>query len=593
MPGTYSSEPALTSLTVTPGTLGPAFNSYGFLYSVLDVPHTNDQITLNATAKTGYTISWHPAADADPNTDGHQVGLEVGYNRIFVSVDHDQGVNSFLYEVIVKRAGSSQQQLANTPATGQPLISGKARVGEVLEVDTSGISDGDGLTNAAFTYQWLADDAEIAVATGPTYTLVEAELGEAVKVRVSFTDDGGNNETLTSVATTAVSAALPPPDNVRAVTQKSGAVELTWQSPDGAPVTGYRIERRRAGENRSNQQRSVGSPKAHHTLVEDTGSAETGYTDESAEKGVEYEYRVTARNEAGPGGASDWVRAGPASASNNPATGLPSIIGTTQVGQTLKADITGIADADGLTGATFSYQWLADDAPIDGATGSTYTLAEADAGKAIKVGVTFTDDADNVETLTSAVTEAVEASTNTPATGAPTISGTTQVGQTLKADITGIADADGLSGETFTYQWVSGDGTTDTDIEKATDSTYKLVAADQGRYVRVRVTFTDDGGNEETLTSAPTEPVLGDGLPGAPRNLTATAGNKEVTLSWEPPADNGNAPATRYRIEWRIDGKDYDKNALGHIAKYHLYDERPGQSGQWSQVLLPGKGRER
>ena len=107
------------------------------------------------------------------------------------------------------------------------------------------------------------------------------------------------------------------------------------------------------------------------------------------------------------------------------------------------------------------------------------------------------------------------------------------------------------------------------------------------------MTFTDDGGNEETLTSAPTGPVWGDGLPGAPRNLTATPGNKEVTLSWEPPADNGNAPATRYRIEWRVDGKDYDKNHWGTVAKYDLYDERPGQSGQWSQVLLPGKGRER
>ena len=36
-----------------------------------------------------------------------------------------------------------------------------------------------------------------------------------------------------------------------------------------------------------------------------------------------------------------------------------------------------------------------------------------------------------------------------------------------------------------------------------------------------------------------------------------TAGDREVTLSWEPPADNGNAPATRYRVEWRVDGKDY------------------------------------
>ena len=95
------------------------------------------------------------------------------------------------------------------------------------------------------------------------------------------------------------------------------------------------------------------------------------------------------------------------------------------------------------------------------------------------------------------------------------------------------------------------------------DSTYKLVAADRGKSIKVRVTFTDDGGNEETLTSAPTAPVWGDGLPGAPRNLTATPGNKEVTLSWDPPDDNGNAPATRYRIEWRVDGKDYDKNHWG------------------------------
>ena len=77
------------------------------------------------------------------------------------------------------------------------------------------------------------------------------------------------------------------------------------------------------------------------------------------------------------------------------------------------------------------------------------------------------------------------------------------------------------------------------------------------------MTFTDDGGNEETLTSAPTAPVWGDGLPGAPGNLTATPGNKEVTLSWDPPEDNGNAPATRYRIEWRVNGKDYDQNHWG------------------------------
>ena len=186
-----------------------------------------------------------------------------------------------------------------------------------------------------------------------------------------------------------------------------------------------------------------------------------------------------------------------------------------------------------------------------------------DAGKTRIVRASVTDGTSNAEALTSEPTTPEEDQPNTPVTGLPTISGTAQVGQTLTADITGISDADGLSGETFTYQWVSGDGTTDTDIENATDSTYTLVAADQGKSIKVRVTFTDDGGREETLTSAPTGPVFGDGPPGAPRNLTATPGNKQITLSWDPPADNGNAPATRYRIEWRVDGKDYDKNHWG------------------------------
>ena len=94
---------------------------------------------------------------------------------------------------------------------------------------------------------------------------------------------------------------------------------------------------------------------------------------------------------------------------NSEATGAPTVSGTARVGETLTASTTGISDSDGLTGATFTYQWLADDAAISGATGSTYTLVAADAGKAVKVQVSFTDDADNDETLTSAATSAVEA----------------------------------------------------------------------------------------------------------------------------------------------------------------------------------------
>ena len=95
----------------------------------------------------------------------------------------------------------------------------------------------------------------------------------------------------------------------------------------------------------------------------------------------------------------------------NPATGLPTVSGTARVGETLTADTSGIADADGLSGATFSYQWLSSrDTDIQGATGASYTLVPADAGKTIKVRVGFTDDANNEETLTSAPTATVAAS---------------------------------------------------------------------------------------------------------------------------------------------------------------------------------------
>ena len=92
---------------------------------------------------------------------------------------------------------------------------------------------------------------------------------------------------------------------------------------------------------------------------------------------------------------------------------------------------------------------------------------------------------------------------NRPAAGAPAINGTAQVGATLTADPSGITDADGLSGVSYTYRWIRVDGGTETPITGATSDTYVPVAADVGKQVKVEVTFTDDGGNIETLESGP------------------------------------------------------------------------------------------
>ena len=340
----------------------------------------------------------------------------------------------------------------NHPATGAPAISGAVQVGETLTADTSGIADEDGLDNVSYSYQWLSSrDTEIDGATGSTYTLQARDLGKIIKVRVTFTDDAGNEETLTSAATDAV--------------------------------------------------------------------------------------------EARP---------------NIPATGAPTISGTAQVGETLTADASGIADKDGLTNATFAYQWLADGADITGATGVTYIPVAADEGKAMNVRVTFTDDAGSEEELTSAVTASVAAKANTPATGAPTISGTAQVGETLTADTSGISDIDGLDNATYSYQWLT---SRDAEISGATNDSYTLVSTDEDKTIKVRVTFTDDAGYEESLTSAATTAVAAT-VPGAPGSLSVSVNDTgKLDVSWSAPGGNGGTAVSGYRVQWKESDDSWDTPA--------------------------------
>ena len=76
---------------------------------------------------------------------------------------------------------------SNGAPQGKPRISGTPFVGETLTASADGIEDADGLTGASYAWQWLSNDgsqdADIPDATGPTYTLTEAEDGKTVKVQ--------------------------------------------------------------------------------------------------------------------------------------------------------------------------------------------------------------------------------------------------------------------------------------------------------------------------------------------------------------------------------------------------------------------------
>ena len=112
---------------------------------------------------------------------------------------------------------------------------------------------------------------------------------------------------------------------------------------------------------------------------------------------------------------------------------------------------------------------------------------------------------DGTTAIASAYTMTVDV-TNDVATGAPAIS-VTRAGLTLRSKST-VADADGLTraergeaGHAYSWHWLRVDGATERATAE-TSKTYTLVAADVGKKIKVRVTFSDDDGNAESCTSA-------------------------------------------------------------------------------------------
>ena len=95
---------------------------------------------------------------------------------------------------------------SNSPATGAPVITGMAQVGQMLTADIYDIADADGMENTGFRIEWLADGMVIQGAYAHVYVLVAADEGKRIEVRVSFTDNAGNEETLISAATDTVAA---------------------------------------------------------------------------------------------------------------------------------------------------------------------------------------------------------------------------------------------------------------------------------------------------------------------------------------------------------------------------------------------------
>ena len=105
---------------------------------------------------------------------------------------------------------------------------------------------------------------------------------------------------------------------------------------------------------------------------------------------------------------------------------------------------------------------------------------------------------------------------NAAATGKPTVlvPHVYRVPAVLSADVGLIDDTNGLGGVDYTYQWIRVENLTDTNI--GTDSaTYTLTAADVGKKIKLKASFTDNAGFAEERTS--------DAVPGSTETIQAAA----------------------------------------------------------------------
>ncbi|MCP4389991.1 MAG: LamG domain-containing protein, partial [Gammaproteobacteria bacterium] len=371
---------------------------------------------------------------------------------------------------------------ANDDPVGQPVISGTATQGEILAVDTTGISDADGL--GAFSYQWQADGAAITGATNDSLMLSQAEVGSLISVAVIYTDGGGTLETVTSGTVGPVANINDPPSGVPTI--------------DGGAIQGQTLTANTSGITDAD---GIGpfSYQWQANAVDIAGANNDSLTLSQAEVGTAISLVVSYIDFGGMPESLSSAAIGPVIDVNDPPSGLPVINGTPEQNQVLSVDATGIGDADGL--GSFSYQWQADGLDIAGANGTSLVLTQADVGSSIVVSVSYTDGGGTLETVVSAIVGPV-ANVNDAPVGLPVVNGNASTGEVLSVDTAAISDADGLG--VFSYQWQA-DGL---DIVGASNASYTLTSAEVGSLISVEVSYIDAGGTAESLLSASVGPVV-------------------------------------------------------------------------------------
>lgn len=422
--------------------------------------------SLNWDPVAKITIQWLKNGVAIPgaNSSTYQVSaLDIGSVFMVAVTGTAPG-----YSSVTRTSIATQVIVSATIIGSKPTITGISQVGQTLTANAGYWEPGTTLA-----YQWLRNGAEIAGATGTTFSLTSVDNGTAISVRVTGSKTRMANLVLTSdpVNVTTTILTLTPTPTITGVAQLGqtltanpgiwdSGVSLAYQwNRNGSPISGA-----------TSATYVITSADMSQTLTVSVRGSKTGFvsvTKESASLAITLLQFTSAP--------------------------VPVVSGTATVDQTLTANV-GTWDS----GAVLAYQWLADGTAIVGATGTTLKLSSLQLGKVITFRVTATKTSYATTVKTSAGTSAVAAA-NFISQPTPGISGTAQLDQTLTANV-GAWDA----GTSLAYQWLA-DGTA---ISGATSTTFRLTSVQVGKVITFRVTGTKAGYITAVKTSVGTAAVI-------------------------------------------------------------------------------------
>lgn len=372
------------------------------------------------------------------------------------------------YTTMTKVSAPTSVVTAATIAGSKPTIIGTSQVGSTLTAVPGYWESG-----VSLSFQWLRNGSPISGATSSTYTLVTEDNATSVSVEVTGSKVGLPNLVQTSSATSVTTTilTLTPTPTVTGVPQVSQTLAANAGSWDSGVTVRYQWNR--GG-------------------VAISGATSTTYLIAGADLNQSITVSVTGTK---PGYTTVIKTSAPVTvlAGTFTSSPTPTISGLAKLDQTLS-----VSAGSWDSGALLAYQWLADGAPISGATSTTLKLIAGQIGKTISVSVTATKIGVTATTKTSTPTSAVVADSflSQPI---PTISGSAMVGKALTLS-TGTWDA----GTVLAYQWKRGG----TSISGATSATYTLVSADLSAIISVDVKATKSGNLPLTKTSANVGPVV-------------------------------------------------------------------------------------